>query len=369
MKQSLRADFLNLSGIFMPAYKNEKRGTWFCKFYYEDWNGIKKQKKKEGFKTKKEAQEWERNFLNQCRVDSDITFENLCSKYMEYCSARLKPTTMSSKQWIVKAQILPYFKSMKLKDIKASTCREWQDRIIASQNNYTQSYLKEINTQLSAIFNFAVKNDYISYNPLRKCGSMGKKYSAGDIQFWTLEEFEAFNKAMSDEPIYQMIFALLFYSGIREGEMFALTLNDFDFNNNTISITKTYVKLKCKDIIQPPKTPKSNRVITMPEPVMKTIKEYADTIYEYNPNDRIFTCSRYRLSRAMIRGCEKSGVKEIRLHDLRHSHASLLIELGFPPLLISERLGHENVNTTLQIYSHLYPNKQKEVSDRLTELM
>lgn len=90
---------------------------------------------------------------------------------------------------------------------------------------------------------------------------------------------------------------------------------------------------------------------------------------EYRPTDRLFTCTKRYLSHEMIRGCRLSGVKKIRVHDIRHTHASLLIELGFQPLLVSERLGHENIETTLNTYSHLYPNKHGKVAETLSKLM
>ena len=156
---------------------------------------------------------------------------------------------------------------------------------------------------------------------------------------------------------------------MREGELLALTLNDFDFDNNTVSITKNYARLGYEEIIQVPKTPKSKRTITLPAEIMEMVKEYSSMLYDYKPTDRLFLTSKQSLTREMIRGCTASGVKRIRIHDLRHSHASLLIELGFAPLLISERLGHENIETTLNTYSHLYPNKHGEVAEILSKLI
>ena len=103
----------------------------------------------------------------------------------------------------------------------------------------------------------------------------------------------------------------------------------------------------------------------MPQFVYDMVKDYADKLYGYDPPDRLFEVTKHYLKHEMERGCKKTGLREIRVHDLRHSHASLLIELGFAPLLISERLGHESVTTTLEIYSHLYPTKHGEVADRL----
>ena len=156
---------------------------------------------------------------------------------------------------------------------------------------------------------------------------------------------------------------------MREGELLALTLGDFDFVNQTVSITKTFAQLGGEDIIQPPKTPKSRRSIVMPPEVMQLVRDYAATIYDYQPEQRLFQFTKSYLHYEIKRGCKASGVKQIRVHDIRHSHASLLIELGFSPLLISERLGHENIETTLSVYSHLYPNKQSEVAEKLSNLI
>lgn len=151
------------------------------------------------------------------------------------------------------------------------------------------------------------------------------------------------------------------------GELLALTLNDFDSEKKTVSITKSYVRLKKKDIISEPKTPKSNRTITLPDFIFRTLDEYLAALVVYENDERLFTVTKFYLNHEMKRGCNNSGIKK-KVHDLRHSHASLLIELGFTHLLIQERLGHEDVQTTLNTYAHLYPNKQEEVSSKLEEI-
>lgn len=163
----------------------------------------------------------------------------------------------------------------------------------------------------------------------------------------------------------KVIFNLLYWSGMRSGELLALTLNDFDFEARTVSITKNYARVDGEDLILEPKTPKSNRRITLPQFVCEMVKDYADKLYGYDPSDRLFEVTKSYLKKEMERGCKKTGLKPIRVHDIRHSHASLLISLGYDALLISERLGHESPTTTLEIYSHLYPTKHGEVADRL----
>lgn len=351
----------------MSAFKND-RGTWTAKFYYTDWTGKRKQKKKEGFSTKKEAQAFELDFLNNCSHSVDISFKNLVEAYVKDCKARLKPTTLETKENIINNRILPYFGEKRVCDISVHDVRQWQTELISSEEGFSETYLKTIHNQLSAIFNYACKYYKLAENPARLCGAMGKK-KRDVMTFWTLDEFKTFLPAVLNKPASAVIFPLLFYSGMREGELLALTLDDFDFVSNTVSITKTYAKIGNEDIIQPPKTPKSRRIITLPVEVMEMVKDYAAHLYDYQAGDRLFPLTKSYLYHEIQRGCKLSGVKKIRVHDIRHSHASLLIELNFSPLLISERLGHENIETTLGVYSHLYPNKQSEVAESLSNLI
>jgi len=156
---------------------------------------------------------------------------------------------------------------------------------------------------------------------------------------------------------------------MRSGELLALTAQDILLQDHSIRINKNYARLNGEDLILPTKTPKSNRVVTIPlwltEALMKFLKETGRD----KGKGRLFTLNKYYLTREVQRGCTKSGVKRIRVHDIRHSHASMLIELGFAPLLIAERLGHENVQTTLETYAHLYPNKHREVAERLQDML
>lgn len=216
--------------------------------------------------------------------------------------------------------------------------------------------------------NFAKKYYKLQSNPAALCGSMGKK-KADEMQFWTPAEFNQFIAQVDNKALSAVCFRLLFYSGMREGELLALTLNDFDFKANTINISKSYARLNGKDLIQTPKTPKSKRVITMPPEIMELVRDYASRLYDYSPESRLFPITKSYLAKEIERGAKAANIKRIRVHDLRHSHASLLIELGFSPLLISERLGHENIETTLNTYSHLYPNKQGELAEALSKIV
>lgn len=135
-----------------------------------------------------------------------------------------------------------------------------------------------------------------------------------------------------------------------------------------MTINKTYHLINGTGIVTTPKTEKSNRDITLPPFLVECIRKYESRIFGVSSEHRLFTASHSSYARQLKTHTKTAGIKRIRLHDLRHSQASLLIEIGFSALLVSERLGHENVSTTLNIYSHLFPSKQSEVSDRLEAL-
>lgn len=349
----------------MPTYKNKERGTYYCSFYYVDWTGKRKRKKKEGFKTKREADKFEREFLVKVQENTDIDFSTLVTLYLDDAKTRVRETTLENKKILINLKVLPYFKNKIVSEIKPNDIRQWQNTL--KNMNYSDTYLKTINNQLSAIFNFAIKFYGLNTNPCHKAGTMGKK-NANDMKFWTTEQFKTFIK-FNDKPISKLAFEILFWTGMRSGELMALTFNDIDLKNNLINIDKTYTRLNGKDIINPPKTPKSKRKVSIPKTLSLDIETYINKLYDFNKSDRIFSFTKFFLTHEMKRVCKKSNVPLIRIHDLRHSHASLLIELGFTPLLISERLGHEKVQTTLDTYSHLYPNKDTMVSNKLDELI
>lgn len=291
--------------------------------------------------------------------------------YLEDMKPRLRASTLENKRFIFDLKIKPYFGDKSMSAITPPDIRKWQNELMAAEHNdgkkYSQTYLKTVNNQLTALFNYAVKYYDLRENSCHKAGSMGKK-NAEEMQFWTTEEFKTFREAVKDKPQSYMSFEMLYYTGMRIGELMALTKADIDLTAGVVTVSKSYNRLNQKDIITPPKTPKSNRIISIPPFLCDELRAYMGQIFELKDVDRLFPFTKHFLEKEMKRGCKASGVKKIRLHDLRHSHASLLIELGFSQLLIAERLGHEKVETTLNTYSHLWPHKQAEVSDRLQEL-
>ena len=346
----------------MKAEKDKKTGKWLIQYRYTDWQGKRRKSTKRGFATKREAEEWLRNFLITQKADFDMKFEDFWKMYCADMETRLREHTMRTKKYIVELKILPYFGNKRVNDITAADIRQWQNELI--KMGYSPTYLKTINNQLSAIFNYAVRYYDLKSNPCAKAGSMGKS-KAEEMDFWTGEEFRRFIDSVMNKRLSYMAFMTLYWTGMRLGELLALNPKDVDLKKRTISITKSYQRLGKKDVITPPKTPKSKRVITIPEFLAADIKDYMDSLYDLQEDDRLFPITKYYLEHEMQRGIKESGVKRIRVHDLRHSHASMLIELGFSPLEIANRLGHEKVETTLNTYAHLYPNKQTKLAERL----
>ncbi len=346
----------------MKAQKDTTTGTWLIQYRYTDWQGIRKKSTKRGFATKREAEEWLRNFLQARQSDFSMNFESFLALYYQDLEPRIRQTTMRSKQYIIDRKILPYFGKKPVCDITANDIRHWQGELM--KKGYAPTYLRTINNQLTAIFNFAVKYHDLKTNPCTKAGRMGKN-QADEMQFWTKAEFEQFVDAVMDKHRSYLGFKLLFWTGIRIGELLALTVEDVNLEGKELTVNKSYQRLDGQDIITPPKTPKSNRVIALPDFLAADIADYLTCLYQPKKKDRLFPVTKSYFESEMKRGTKESGVKKVRLHDLRHSHCALLFEMGTPPLEVAERLGHERVETTLNIYAHLYPNKQKHISAKL----
>ena len=239
----------------MPAYKDEKTNTWYCKFYYVDWTGARRQKLKRGFKLQREAKEWERLFLDQFAKNPDITFEALYEKYKAYIAPRIRESTAQSRFYMLDRHVLPFFRTRIVSDISPADIAAWQTDIL--DKGLSNSYMHSANTYLKAIFTYAVDYLGLSKNPCMK--PIGNTKSR-KLNFWTPEEYAKFSEAAADNPEYFIIFEILYYTGMRVGELLALTLNDIDFKNNQINITKTFYRLTGQDVINPPKTPNSERI-------------------------------------------------------------------------------------------------------------
>lgn len=344
----------------MPVYRDEKTKTYYAKFYFVNWQGEKKQKLKRGFARQKDAKEFERKFLEQFAKNPDITFDALYQKYKDYITPRIRESTASTRFNMLDKHVLPFFKYQIVSDISPADIVAWQTEML--NKGLSDSYTHLTNVYLKAIFNYAVEYLGLTKNPCKK--SIGSTKTK-KLNFWTPEEYKVFADAVSDNIEYFTMFEILYYTGMREGELLALTLNDIDFKNNLININKTYYRIKGKDLINPPKTESSERIVDIPEFLTEEIKEYVTHLYKPLPETRLFNKRPQYLRSILKSRMATIGLKEIRVHDLRHSHASVLINLGANPVLVAERLGHESAAVTLKIYSHLFPHKQSEIVARI----
>ena len=355
----------------MPAYKDQNKGTWYCKFVYKDWQGNKKHKCKRGFKTKREALEYEQDFKVDKADDVDMSFEIFVKKYKEDLYPRIRLSTSITKDHIIDNLITPFFINKKISEITSRDVIRWQNTLIGKINphtgkRYKSSYLKTVHNQLSAIFNFGVRFYSLKTNPAAQAGNMGSEKDI-KVDFWTETEYYKFRDVMMDDPFYYYIFETLYWTGIREGELLALQVSDINFKDNTISIDKTYQVLRGEPVITPPKTPQSVRVVTMPSFLADELKDYIGMIYKPKSDERLFPSSKSCITNCLKTGAKKAGVKTIRVYDLRHSHVSLLINNGYSPMAIGARVGHKSIDITI-IYEHMFPNVQKDLAATLNDI-
>jgi len=355
----------------MSAYKNKKTGKWDVSFRIVDWKGETKQIHKRGFITKREALSFENSYQNENKGSTDMTVEEFVGLYLHDIQPRIKESTYDTKVNQIYTKIIPYFGKKKLVDISSSDVMKWQNELISKVNRnnikYKSSYLKTIHNQLSAMLNFAVRYYGLQKNVAAVVGNMGNEKEI-KMKFWTLEQYRIFIQELTDDPVLYYTFEILYWCGLREGEMLALTFGDINFSDNTISVTKTYHKAHGKDIITMPKTPKSNRIISMPDELAEELKDFFSMIVDTNKDARIFeSVSKYTLYRTMRSICKKTGLPRIRVHDLRHSHVSLLINNGFSALAIADRMGHESETITYR-YAHLFPSTKTRIVNALNNL-
>lgn len=348
----------------MSVYQDKATGKYYFVCTYKDWQGKSHRKYTRGFKLARDAKAAERDFLNQQHGTNSMSFKALYELYIADCRARLKESTVISKDSLFQHSILPFFQRFdNIGNITPAHVRQWQNELLTK---YKPTSCRRIHSQLSAIFNFAVKYYGLARN-VACAGGIGKR-KADSSSYWTLEEFD---KAIEQVQTLQDKAALtvLFYSGLRVGELLALTMADYDSKANTITVTKTLSRTATGYVIAPPKTPKSRRTVTIPCKASAVLNAYIATLYEPQPRDTIFIgLNGNHLAYVIKLAAAGADVKKIRVHDLRHSHASLLINNGANIKAVSERLGHDDIKTTLNTYGHLYKNQDNALAAMLDKL-
>lgn len=354
----------------MSVYKDEKTGKWVAHFRYKTWNGETKQIRKISFPTKREALQWEREFLLEKAGSNDMNFGQFVDVYLSEMKPRIKTSTFMMKESILKKRIVPYFENKPLNEITTTDVMKWQNVLMKQVdkfgNPYSKSYLKTIHNQLSAVLNHAVKYYRLKENPASTVGNMGSEKGI-KMNYWTLEEYKKFSEAMMDKPKSFYAFEVLYWCGLRLGEMLALTPADINLKKKTLTVSKTFHRINKEDLITSPKTEKSNRTISIPDFLADELREYMESCYGLKKDDRLFDMKKGYVEYEMARGIKEQGLKKIRVHDLRHSHVSLLIDMGYSAVAIADRLGHESIDITYR-YAHMFPTVQKDMADKLNAM-
>ena len=314
-----------------------------------------------------EAKEKEQELRNRVAMDADVlTVEEGIRRYLEDLQLRVKLTTYKSSSFILKNRVIPYIGTYKITKITSWHIRNLQNEWLKA--GYKPAYLNLLNAKLSALFNYFIRFYGLNVNPVKLAGPLGNRRGR-EMEFWTLQEFKTFYSGL--DPVadfsYCVLFQLLFFTGMRIGEAMALYPADVDLENGVISITKTFVRMDGKDIFQKPKTHNSIRKISIPQFLVRMLADFISRLPDSNTR-LFFQISKYSLWRKMRSVCQKTGVKLIRVHDIRHSAVAFLINQGVPIMEISKRCGHRSPDITYRVYAHLYPKKEQSIAQLLDRL-
>ena len=284
----------------MKAERDSKTGKWLIQYRYTDWQGKRRKSTKRGFSTKREAEDWLMKFLATSRMDLNMKFRDFLDLYYKDMENRLREYTIRTKKYIVDQKILPYFGEKAMNEITAPDIRKWQNLLM--QQGYSETYLRTINNQLAAIFNYAVRYYDLKSNPCSKAGSIGKS-KAEKVEFWTKQEFMDFIQFIDRDSEAYVIFMLLYWTGMRVGEVLALNIEDIDFSKGVISVSKSYQRIKQRDVITPPKTSKGKRKIKIPIFLTECLKRFITEQKIEKDGIRIFKITKYHL----LKKCEKAS--------------------------------------------------------------
>lgn len=366
--------------FIMAVRKDEKTKKWYFYGKYKDSFGKYHDYKRRGFKTKSQAKAAEGMFLeNLSSKIKRIKFSILYDEYFEAQKQKIKESSYYTTKQKTDKHILPYFKDLYCDDIKPITIREWKQ--IMDEKKLATSYKQYIFTELQAIMNYGSRYYNVNNNATVIEGNFhDKDKKKHEMLFWTLEEFEKFDSVIDDLQ-YRVLYNFLYWTGCRRGEALALNWNDFTRDFKKVKITKTcYQKIKGKPyVITTPKTQGSIRTISLPNRLITLLRQ----LYDCNQGIAGFTddCFVFGITDPLHdttvearknRYCKLAKVKQIRIHDFRHSHASYLIN-NMPNdkniiLAISKRLGHSDPTTTLRIYSHMMPETEDKILDMLNNI-
>ena len=396
------------------SYNTPKGVKWRVEYAYKTPDGVYHRSCKRGFDTEKKAELWEKRELFRLIEEKEkekppvpaptiiapalksskvnpletMTMDELIAEYIKLEVSGAKASTQTTKLNIINKKILPYFTGRRVIDIKTVDVKNWLAIInqmeTAEGYGLADTYKYTIQGQLNTIFNYAMEIHELPVNPLSRIKKkIGKKY-ADKQEFWELKDYALFRKVAAEKPKFFYYWELLYWTGMRCGEAKAIRYSDNLWDKKVIRIYKTLsnanvseptVKLskkkakKLQDGETDPKANSSYRDIHLPQILVDELKEYVDSIYDFNPNDYLFNLSKSSLHRELDRCIAETGVPDITVHGFRHSANSLLSNVvRCPDVVRKYRLGHCD-ETTNDIYNHPYKYGLEEVATKLNELM
>lgn len=383
----------------MPIYKadGKKNGLqkYRVKVNYTDPNtGKAKQKERTAYGLE-EAKETERRLAYEVKEvqDTNITVQQLYDEYTAVQKNILRETTFEKNKRMLELFVLSEFKTIQLKKLTLQNLQKWKlhiEELTTSKGEpLALGYKQKIFAVFRAFLNYAVKMEYIQTNPLSKLGNFkDANMFKSDMDYYTSEEFIKFittaRQCSEEEELktgsihdwnYFVFFNIAFYTGMRKGEINALKWSDI--SDNIIRVTRSIVqKLKGGDRETPPKNKSSIRSIQIPLPLQEVLKEHyarCELLDGFSDEWRICggeSCLRdSTLDKRNEKYAELAGIKKIRMHDYRHSHASLLANNGINIQEIARRLGHSSVEMTWNVYSHLYPKEEERALEILNNVI
>ena len=304
----------------------------------------------------------------------EVNFNIAMEDYFIYLRHKLKCTTYETNVRKIKLYILNYFKNRSI-NITTKDYLEWQYYI--NSLGFKYRYKSSLHYCFSDFLNFCQIYYGLEANIATKVGNFRNDEVNTLGEIWTIEEFNQFIGVV-DNPTYKVLFKLLFFTGMRKGEILALTWNDFDETNSTIYINKSVTRLvnNGKRVITTPKTKSSIRLLNINDFIVNELIEYKKFCKSYyiNFNDNYFIFGGYQpisfthLERKKNEYCNLSVVKQIKIHEFRHSHACLLFQKNVPISEISHRLGHSTLSMTMDTYLKYLPNNEKRVLETLNSI-
>lgn len=362
--------------------KKADNGTYYFRanLGYHPTTGKQIQKYRSGYATKKEArEEYSKLILASADELADKkeqpSFKQFTEEiYLPWYQTQVKESTYRNRYSTIQKHFA-YFYRKKVDEIEPIHVQTWQLKLA---KEFSPNYVRIVQGMLSMAFDRAIILGLAKKNPARMVGNIKSKKVK--VDFWTLEEFQKVISLLYKGDYYEhylfISYWLLFMTGMRLGEASALQWEDIDFETGLLSITKTlYYKSMDDYKLVEPKTQASVRTIVIDDDTIKELKEWKEvqqTVLKgctYILSYSGIPTSKHTLPRAMEKLAGLAGVHRIKVHALRHSHASLLISMGVNPLIIKDRLGHEKIQTTLGTYGHLYPNSNFEVAKKLTGML